>query len=128
MSVVVAITVTHMFNAFAYNSIFLLCNIDVQLQSLPHSLPHPQIIHFLKSIESAVVPIRDSTGELVSTTERSAVPGLSSLLLQPGACPSLEIFPCVQCQPGLFFSSLLPPTSLPLLPSPPLSSPLLSSK
>ena len=61
--------------------------------------------------------------ELISATDRSAVPGLSRFLLQPGASPSLEIFPSMQCQPRFFFSPLLFS-----LPSPPLSSPLLSSK
>ena len=62
--------------------------------------------------------------ELISTTDRSAVPGLSRFCLWPGASPSLEIFPSIQCQAMFFFFapllSSLPFPFSPLLLCPPL--------
>lgn len=114
LSVAMAITITHMFSTFVYNSVFLLCSTDAYLQSLPYSPPHPQIIYFLKRTESAIDSYqRFYRGELVFTTEGSAVLGLSRLLLQPRASPSLEIFPSMQCQAELLFSSFLLSSLLP---------------
>lgn len=82
MSVAVTITVTHMFNAFIYNFMFLPCNTRHNLSPFPHSLPYPPKIYFHKSTQSAINTIKDSTRKSQYPQQRGLLsqvsPGLTS--------------------------------------------------